>query len=230
MRSAILFILISYNVFGQIFPMGFISKQEGGTATVYDDTYTTIGTQKWLDHDFDITTYNDGTAILYVANAAEWASANTSVTGAWCYAEYDLNTNIKLYNYYAINNTSNGGLIPNGWHLPTQAEYETMISFIGGGGTNQALKLMSPDFISASTGEPIGSAATNEFGFNALRTKYMKNSGTISGFQSNWWTATVQTSDAYYFKTETSNGESYKLNVSKTLAFGSGLAIRLLKD
>ena len=84
MRSAILFILISYNVFGQIFPMGFISNQEGGTATVYDDTYTTIGTQKWLDHDFDITTYNDGTAILYVANAAEWASANTSGTGAWC--------------------------------------------------------------------------------------------------------------------------------------------------
>ena len=74
------------------------SNQEGGTATVYDDTYTTIGTQKWLDHDFDITTYNDGTAILYVANAAEWASANTSGTGAWCYAEYDLNTNIKLYN------------------------------------------------------------------------------------------------------------------------------------
>jgi len=231
MRYAILFCIISSGLFGQVFPMGFISNQQGGTSTVYDGTYATIGTQNWLDHDYDVTTYADGTDILFVENATAWANANASQTGAWCYTEYNSSTGIKLYNYYAINNTSNGGLIPNGWHLPSKAEYETLISFIGGGGVNQALKLMSPNFIDPSTEQPIGSMATNDYNFNALRTKYMKTSGVISGYQANWWTATALTStSAYYFKTENSNGESYKLNVNYALAFGSGLAIRLIKD
>ena len=52
---------------GQVVPLGFISSVVE-QKEVYFDTYVTIGSQKWLDHDLAITTYNDGSAIYFAAN------------------------------------------------------------------------------------------------------------------------------------------------------------------
>ncbi len=222
-HTIILYFLFISVVYSQIIPIGFVSSSV--EAEAYVDTYVTIGTQKWLDHDLDITTYNDGTAILFAENEAEWAAANSSQTGVWCYNDYDSNTNIKLYNYYAIENVTNNGLIPNGWHLPSKSEYEALLSFIGGGGEVQALKLMSPNFISSSTEQPIGSSATNDYGFNALRTKYIKDDGRSWGYQANWWTDTPSSLLIYTFATKNSSELLFY-----TKSKGSGMAIRLLKD
>jgi len=222
-HTIILYFLFISVVYSQIIPIGFVSSSV--EAEAYVDTYVTIGTQKWLDHDLDITTYNDGTAILFAENEAEWAAANSSQTGVWCYNDYDSNTNIKLYNYYAIENVTNNGLIPNGWHLPSKSEYEALLSFIGGGGEGQALKLMSPNFISSSTEQPIGSSATNDYGFNALRTKYIKDDGRSWGYQANWWTDTPSSLLIYTFATKNSSELLFY-----TKSKGSGMAIRLLKD
>jgi len=222
-HTIILYFLFISVVYSQIIPIGFVSSSV--EAEAYVDTYVTIGTQKWLDHDLDITTYNDGTAILFAENEAEWATANSSQTGVWCYNDYDSNTNIKLYNYYAIENVTNNGLIPNGWHLPSKSEYEALLSFIGGGGEGQALKLMSPNFISSSTEQPIGSSATNDYGFNALRTKYIKDDGRSWGYQANWWTDTPSSLLIYTFATKNSSELLFY-----TKSKGSGMAIRLLKD
>ena len=222
-HTIILYFLFISVVYSQIIPIGFISSSV--EAEAYVDTYVTIGTQKWLDHDLDITTYNDGTAILFAENGAEWAAANSNQTGVWCYTDYDSNTNIKLYNYYAIENVTNNGLIPNGWHLPSKSEYEALLSFIGGGGEGQALKLMSPNFIDSSTEQPIGSSATNDYGFNALRTKYIKDDGRSSGLQANWWTDTSSSLLIYTFATKNSSELLFY-----TKSKGSGMAIRLLKD
>ena len=222
-HTIILYFLFISVVYSQIIPIGFVSSSVDAEA--YVDTYVTIGTQKWLDHDLDITTYNNGTAILFAENEAEWAAANSSQTGVWCYNDYDSNTNIKLYNYYAIENVTNNGLIPNGWHLPSKSEYEALLSFIGGGGEGQALKLMSPNFISSSTEQPIGSSATNDYGFNALRTKYIKDDGRSWGYQANWWTDTPSSLLIYTFATKNSSELLFY-----TKSKGSGMAIRLLKD
>jgi len=222
-HTIILYFLFISVVYSQIIPIGFVSSSVDAEA--YVDTYVTIGAQKWLDHDLDITTYNDGTAILFAENEAEWAAANSSQTGVWCYNDYDSNTNIKLYNYYAIENVTNNGLIPNGWHLPSKSEYEALLSFIGGGGEGQALKLMSPNFISSSTEQPIGSSATNDYGFNALRTKYIKDDGRSWGYQANWWTDTPSSLLIYTFATKNSSELLFY-----TKSKGSGMAIRLLKD
>ena len=130
-----------------------------------------------------------------------------------------------MYNYYAIKNVTNNGLIPNGWHLPSKSEYEALLSFIGGGGEGQALKLMSPNFISSSTEQPIGSSATNDYGFNALRTKYIKDDGRSWGYQANWWTDTPSSLLIYTFATKNSSELLFY-----TKSKGSGMAIRLLKD
>lgn len=221
-----LFYLFTFVASGQVVPVGFISStSETIQQEVYVDTYVTIGSQRWLDHDLDITTYNDGTAIFFAANGTAWAEANASQIGAWCYTDFDPSTNIKLYNYYAIENTLNNGLVPYGWHLPSKTEFETLLSSIGGGGENQALKLMSPNFISASTGEPIGSLATNDYDFNALRTKYVDNGGSTRGFQANWWTTTIESQLVNTFVT---NNTSFLEFATKSK--GSGLAIRLIND
>lgn len=221
-----LFHLFIFVTSGQVVPVGFVSSTaEQIDQEVYVDTYVTIGSQRWLDHDLDITTYNDGTPVFFAVDETAWVEANASQTGAWCYTDFDSNTNIKLYNYYAIENTINKGLIPYGWHLPSKTEFETLLSSIGGGGENQALKLMSPNYISSSTEQPIGSSATNDYGFNALRTKYVKDDGTSSGYQANWWTTTIASQLVNTFATKNSSSLEFR-----TRSKNSGLAIRLIND
>ena len=100
-----------------------------GVSTVKDidgNIYNTvsIGTQCWTKENLKTTKYKDGTAIPTGLNDAEWAN---TTTGA--YAIYDNNaanntTYGKLYNWYAVNT---GNLAPAGWHVPTDAEWTTLI-------------------------------------------------------------------------------------------------------
>ena len=66
------FLIFTSVIYGQVMPMGFISSKVEESQEVFVGTYVTIGTQKWLDHNFDLTTYNNGdTDILYIDNAAD---------------------------------------------------------------------------------------------------------------------------------------------------------------
>lgn len=91
-----------------------------------------IGTQTWTGCNANLSTYRDGTPIPEVTDAATWASLTT---GAWCYYANDSAngpTYGKLYNWYAVNDTLHGGLAPTGYHVPTSAEYTTLITNLGG--------------------------------------------------------------------------------------------------
>jgi hypothetical protein len=59
-----------------------------------------------------------------------WANLTT---GAWCYyynESYNGSKYGKLYNWYAVNDPR--GLAPNGYHIPTNAEWTTLIDYLGG--------------------------------------------------------------------------------------------------
>ena len=65
-----------------------------------------IGTQTWMAENLKTTKYNDGTAIPNVTVAGTWS---TGTTGAYCdYNNVPSNSAIygRLYNWYAIDNTS----------------------------------------------------------------------------------------------------------------------------
>lgn len=98
----------------------------------------TIGTQIWTVQNLRTTHYADGSAIPNITNDALWLA---DVTGAYCY--YDNNPSYKeiygaLYNWYAVDNVaglcyfSRGAVQDANWRIPTRADYDTLITTLGG--------------------------------------------------------------------------------------------------
>jgi uncharacterized protein (TIGR02145 family) len=87
-----------------------------------------IGTQTWMAANLKTTKYNDGTSIPLVTNGTVWS---TDTTAAYCWYNND-DTTYKnpygaLYNWYAVNT---GKLAPTGWHVPSDAEWATLVAYL----------------------------------------------------------------------------------------------------
>ena len=106
-----------------------------GTQTVTDidgNIYhtVTIGTQVWMVENLKTTKYNDGTAIPNVTDNTAWLNLTTP---GYCWYNNDAptykSTYGALYNWYSVNT---GKLCPTGWHVPTDAEWTTLTTYLGG--------------------------------------------------------------------------------------------------
>lgn len=184
----------------------------------------TICSQVWMDKNLTVSTYRNGDPIPLVTNAATWASLTT---GAYCYHNNDPASEAiygKIYNWYAVNDPR--GLAPLGWHVPTSAEWGTMITCLGGSSVaGGALKETGTShWASPNTG------ATNSSGFTALPGGYRANTGTYSsvpGTITFWWTSTqVNATDAFEKGVENTSGNI--LNASYVKEAGS--YVRCVKD
>jgi len=72
----------------------------------------------------------NGDPIPEVRDPKEWSALKT---GAWCYYDNDPAhgaTYGKLYNWYAVNDPR--GLAPQGWHIPSDAEWQALVDHLGG--------------------------------------------------------------------------------------------------
>jgi uncharacterized protein (TIGR02145 family) len=89
----------------------------------------TIGTQVWTSKNLDVSTYRNGDVIPQVQDENAWAELTT---GAWCYYDNDTSNGTKygkLYNWYAVHDPR--GLAPNGYHIPTDAEWTKLSDYLG---------------------------------------------------------------------------------------------------
>jgi uncharacterized protein (TIGR02145 family) len=121
-----------------------------------------IGIQLWTRENLQVTHYRDGSPIAMVTDNNVWKSLGT---GAYCNynnEENNVNTYGRMYNFYAIDDNRN--LCPVGWHVPSDAEWATLTSYLGGiavaGGKMK--ETGTTHWTSTNTG------ATNESGFTAL--------------------------------------------------------------
>jgi uncharacterized protein (TIGR02145 family) len=119
-----------------------------------------IANKHWISKNLDVTRYRNGDPIPQVQDSAAWSNLTT---GAWCYYENQTANGTvygKLYNWYAMNDPR--GIAPEGWHVPTDAEWTVMIDSLGGaavaGGKLKAVTLWNSPNV----------GATNSSGFNAL--------------------------------------------------------------
>jgi uncharacterized protein (TIGR02145 family) len=141
-----------------------------------------------------------------------------------------------MYNWYAVagiydaasaaNPALRKQFAPAGYHVPTQAEFNTLISTLGGSGlAGQALK-------EAGTAHwNINSGATNSSGFTALpggnRTPDTFGTFGYLGQNGNWWSVTTSgASDAFYLILFQNN------NNASVFSFGKkyGRSVRLVKN
>jgi uncharacterized protein (TIGR02145 family) len=73
-----------------------------------------------------VTHYNDGTEIPNLISDEDWIKAGEEASGAYCYYNNDPKLGEvygALYNWYAVNT---GKLAPEGWHVPTNAEWRKL--------------------------------------------------------------------------------------------------------
>ena len=92
-----------------------------------------IGAQTWSARNLNTAFYKNGDPIPEVTDPTEWENLTT---GAWCYYDNDpANGDIygKLYNWYAV--TDPRGLAPEGWRIPTLADYQGLEYTLGQGVT-----------------------------------------------------------------------------------------------
>ena len=183
----------------------------------------TIGAQVWMTENLRVTHYRTGVAIPNVTDNTAWSALTTGACSD--YANTPANSVIygKLYNWYAVSDTRN--IAPAGWHVPTNAELTTLITYLGGE-TLAGGKMKETG--TAHWGSP-NTGATNESGFAALPTGSRSSSGTFLnlGVYGNTWTSTVNgTADAYVYYMF--YGQPYcKRTVDPML---TGLVVRLVKD
>jgi uncharacterized protein (TIGR02145 family) len=188
----------------------------------------TIGSQTWMAENLKTTKFNDDSSIpLETVNSA-WSGISTP---AYCWYDNDINnkdTYGAMYNWYAVSTSTNGGknVCPSGWHVPSDEEWITLISSLGGE-SNVGGKLKETG--TAHWGSP-NTGATNESGFTALpgglRGAY--DGGFYQrGLVGFWWSSAASTS-TYAWNCYMS---SYDSNiVGNDLEKEDGLSVRCVQD
>ena len=94
--------------------------------TVYNTVQ--IGTQTWMAENLSATKFNDGTPIPLVTDSIAWFGLTSP---GYCWFKNDSSTYNRpwgaLYNWHAVNT---GNLCPKGWHVPSNAEWHTLVLFL----------------------------------------------------------------------------------------------------
>jgi uncharacterized protein (TIGR02145 family) len=204
-----------------------ISVTEPNTVTDIDGNVyhtVTIGTQVWMVENLKTTKYRDGTSIPNVTNDDDWAILTT---GAYC--DYDntptnSTTYGKLYNWYAATNAHN--IAPTGWHVPTDEEWNTLTTYLGGESVAGGMlkEIGTTHWASPNTG------ATNETGFTALPGGSRYGSGGFYdiGNDGSWWSTTDHDGTLAWYRYIIYN-EKYVISYnfrSKVMGF----SVRCVKD
>ena len=194
-------------------------KEEGKEA----NPEVTIGQQVWMTKNLNVATFRNGDPIPQAKTDEEWVKAGENQQPAWCYYDNDpKNEEIygKLYNGYAVNDKR--GLAPEGYHVPTDAEWTQLSDYLGG--EDVAGKKMK-----STSGWIENGNGSNESGFNGLPGGFRYNSGAFSdqGNVGYWWSASETNADYAYGR-----GLYHVLDCLGRDSYGkeAGFSVRCLRD
>ena len=184
----------------------------------------TIGTQTWMAENLKTTKYNDGSAITPITDAATWTGNSTGAYADYLNLALYSTTFGRLYNWYAIGSTNAKNACPTGWHMPSNADWGTLSTNLGGASV-AAGKLKETGVNNWVT----PNAATNESGFTALPGGYRDQSGAFHYISSNgmWWTATEGAAGAtwaYYYNMLNSTTNLTSADIDKH----NGMSVRCI--
>lgn len=191
----------------QVMDSGQLTDEAGRQISVYADSGTVadidgnvyqtvrIGTQRWMAENLRVTHYCNGAALEPISDGTMWVS-----TGMGAYCSYANNEKWaaeygRLYNLFAVADSRR--LAPPGWHIPTDAEWQEMIDYLGGSMVAGA-KMMEAGYRHWAIPNTM---ATNSSGFTALPGGGRDgSSGTFYGFNFRglFWSVTPATGSSYW--------------------------------
>jgi len=161
----------------------------GSVTDIDGNIYKTIiiGTQTWMAENLKTTKYRNGDPIPNVTDNTAWYALST---GSYCWYNNDAATYKAtygvLYNWGAVSDSRN--IAPTGWHIPTDAEWTTLTTFLGGESVagGKLKETGTTHWQSPNTG------ATNSSGFTALPGGCRVQIGTFDSVNGGgyWWSST----------------------------------------
>ena len=90
-----------------------------------------IGTQTWMAENLNVDRFRNGDPIPEAKTAEEWEKSIQNKQPAYAYSFLDPEKKHgKYYNWYAANDSRE--LVPKGWHIPSETEFEILVNFLGG--------------------------------------------------------------------------------------------------
>lgn len=183
-----------------------------------------IGNQVWMGENLRTTKFSNNDPIAIVLDSAQWP---VQTAAAYCYYNNDssfVNPYGNLYNWYTVNDARN--VCPSGYHVSTAAEWDELVSFLGGE-TVAGGKLKEQGFshwLSPNTG------ADNSSNFTALPSGWRAyNNGVYENLQymCYLWSSTAQNAtDADIVLIGYDSPACYSSNTNKL----TGLPIRCIQN
>ena len=185
-----------------------------------------IGNQTWTNTNLDVSNYRNGDPILQVQDPSEWSNLTT---GAWCYYNNHTangTTYGKLYNWFAVSDSR--GLAPNGYHIPTDAEWTTLTTYLGGLSLSGG-NMKETGILPAGHWQTPNTGATNTSGFTALPGGWRFSNGSFTslGKYGYWWSSSESNFSFAWYRSLNYN------NSNVTSYFDNevfGFSVRCLRD
>jgi uncharacterized protein (TIGR02145 family) len=168
-----------------------IGDEEQLVADIDGNVYNTvnIGTQVWMAENLKTTSYRNGDLIGTTTHAALDIRSEVISKYQWAYNGEENNVEAygRLYTWYVATDSRN--VCPVGWHLPTDAEWTILSTFLGG--ESVAGDKLKESGIAHWSGT---NSATNESGFTALPGGYRYYDGTFYsiGAVGMWWSSSEE--------------------------------------
>jgi uncharacterized protein (TIGR02145 family) len=204
------------------------------------------GSQEWTVENACYITYRDGTPIPQVTDNTEWANLNT---GSWCYYNNDP-TKPRIYNWYAVMGIHNEAsfsdetlrkqFAPEGWHVPSDAEWTVLENFLISNGynydgtttENKIAKSMASTtgWNSSTTTGAIGNdqSLNNSSGFNAFPEGVRYGFGMFpEGIQTSFWGSTEANDYSAWYRVL---NQAYSNLGRYDGAKQDGFSVRFVKD
>jgi uncharacterized protein (TIGR02145 family) len=183
-----------------------------------------IGDQAWLQENLKVTHYRNGDSISKVTDNSIWSNLTA---GAFCNYQFNQYFDTiygKIYNWYAVHDSRK--ICPAGWHVATDAEWTTLVNYLGGG--NVAGGKLKESGTSHWKSPNIG--ATNETGFTALPGGMRYNSGSFNWLYQHgyWWTSTeINSTSAWFWRLDYTVSNAERMNFYDK---NTGMSVRCVMD
>lgn len=161
-----------------------IELETGIVTDIDGNIYQTvkIGNRWWMTENLKVTRYRNGDDVPIEPGISEWSSLTAGACCAYDNAQCNVAVYGYLYNWYAVNDSRQ--IAPEGWHVPSDAEWKTMEEQLGMGqtemdtvgwrGIDEGGKLKETG---TAHWESPNTGATNTSGFTALPHGYRSGNG-----------------------------------------------------
>jgi len=210
-----------------LYVLGFTGLQAQTVKDIDGNVYKTItiGTQVWMAENLKTNKYLDGDLIETTTPVTLDIENDTIPKYQWANGgnENNVATYGRLYTWYTVSDNRN--ICPTGWHVPSDAEWTTLTTYLGGekvaGG--KLKEAGTTHWTTPNTG------ATNESGFTALPSGYRDYNGSFALVTKDgyWWSSTESSIYLAYYRSMYNNTNFVSRNDTDKQ---SGYSVRCLRD